>query len=67
MAVAAEFVRLGAAVVVHGREAAHGRDRVAAECVAAAIIRDDGKAMAVISNVTNFVRSFTGFVRLPGT
>jgi NAD(P)-dependent dehydrogenase (short-subunit alcohol dehydrogenase family) len=40
MAIAAEFARRGVAV------AAHGRDQAAADSVAAAIIRDGGKAMA---------------------
>jgi NAD(P)-dependent dehydrogenase (short-subunit alcohol dehydrogenase family) len=39
-AIAAEFGRRGAAVAVHGR------DQAAADSVAAAIIRDGGKAMA---------------------
>jgi len=47
-AIAAEFARRGAAVAVHGR------DRAAADLVAAAIIRDGGKAMAVTGDVTDF-------------
>ncbi len=47
-AIAAEFARRGAAVAVHGR------DRAAADSVAAAIIRDGGKAMAVTGDVTDF-------------
>src|ERR1700685_145235 len=47
-AIAAEFARRGAAVVVHGR------DQVAADRVAAAIIRDGGQAMAATGDVTDF-------------
>ena len=47
-AIAAEFARRGAAVVVHGR------DQAAADSVAAAIIRDGGKAMAATGDVTDF-------------
>ena len=47
-AIAAEFARRGAAVAVHGR------DRAAADSVAAAIIRDGGTAMAATGNVTDF-------------
>ena len=47
-AIAAEFARRGAAVAVHGR------DQAAADRVAAAIIRDGGKAMAVTGDVTDF-------------
>ena len=47
-AIAAEFARRGAAVAVHGR------DRAAADSVAAAIIRDGGKAMAATADVTDF-------------
>ena len=47
-AIAAEFARRGAAVAVHGR------DRAAADSVAAAIIRDGGKAMAATGDVTDF-------------
>ena len=46
--IAAEFARRGAAVAVHGR------DRAAADDVAAAINRDGGKAMAVTGDVTDF-------------
>jgi len=46
--IAAEFGRRGAAVAVHGR------DRAAADSVAAAIIRDGGKAMAATGDVTDF-------------
>src|ERR1700683_2108902 len=46
--IAAEFARRGAAVAVHGR------DQAAADGVAAAIIRDGGKAMAVTGDVTDF-------------
>ena len=45
--IAAEFGRRGAAVAVHGR------DRAAADSVAAAIIRDGGKAMEVTGDVTD--------------
>ena len=47
-AIAAEFARRGAAVAVHGR------DQAAADSVAAAIIRDGGKALAVTGDVTDF-------------
>src|ERR1700683_4012359 len=47
-AIAAELARRGAAVAVHGR------DRAAADGVAAAIVRDGGKAMAVTGDVTDF-------------
>ena len=47
-AIAAEFARRGAAVAVHGR------DRAAADRVAAAIIRDGSKAIAVTGDVTDF-------------
>ncbi len=47
-AIAAEFGRRGAAVAVHGR------DQAAADSVAAAIIRDGGKAMAATGDVTDF-------------
>ena len=47
-AIAAEFARRGAAVAVHGR------DRAAADGVAAAITRDGGKAIAVTGDVTDF-------------
>ena len=46
-AIAAEFARRGAAVAVHGR------DRAAADSVAAAITRDGGMAMAVTGDVTD--------------
>ena len=46
--IAAEFARRGAAVAVHGR------NQAAAESVAAAIIRDGGKAMAATGDVTDF-------------
>jgi 3-oxoacyl-[acyl-carrier protein] reductase len=46
--IAAEFARRGAAVAVHGR------DRAAADGVAAAIVRDGGQAMAVTGDVTDF-------------
>ena len=46
--IAAEFARRGAAVAVHGR------DQAAADSVAAAIIRDGGKAMAATGDVTDF-------------
>ena len=46
--IAAEFGRRGAAVAVHGR------DQAAADSVAAAIIRDGGKAMAATGDVTDF-------------
>jgi 3-oxoacyl-[acyl-carrier protein] reductase len=46
--IAAEFARRGAAVVVHGRDA------VVSDGVAAAIVRDGGKAMAVTGDVTDF-------------
>ena len=48
VAIAAEFARRGAAVAVHGR------DQAAADSVAAAIIRDGGKAMAATGGVTDF-------------
>ena len=48
VAIAAEFARRGAAVAVHGR------DQAAADSVAAAIIRDGGKAMATTGDVTDF-------------
>ena len=48
MGIAAEFGRRGAAVAVHGR------DQAAADSVAAAIIRDGGKAMAATGDVTDF-------------
>ena len=47
-AIAAEFARRGAAVVVHGR------DQAAAAHVAAAITDDGGKAMTVTGDVTDF-------------
>jgi 3-oxoacyl-[acyl-carrier protein] reductase len=47
-AIAAEFARRGTAVAVHGR------DQAAADSVAAAIIRDGGKAMAATGDVTDF-------------
>ena len=47
-AIAAELARRGAAVAVHGR------DQAAADSVAAAIIRDGGKAMAATGDVTDF-------------
>ena len=47
-AIAAEFARCGAAVAVHGR------DQAAADTVAAAIIRDGGKAMTAAGDVTDF-------------
>jgi 3-oxoacyl-[acyl-carrier protein] reductase len=47
-AIAAEFARRGAAVAVHGR------DRAAADEVAAAITGDGGKALAVTGDVTDF-------------
>ena len=47
-AIAAEFARRGAAVAVHGR------NKDAAAGVAAVILRDGGKAMAVTGDVTNF-------------
>jgi 3-oxoacyl-[acyl-carrier protein] reductase len=47
-AIATEFARRGAAVAVHGR------DRVAADEVAAAITGDGGKAVAVTGDVTDF-------------
>lgn len=47
-AIAAEFGRRGAAIAVHGR------DQAAADSVAAAIIRDGGKAMAATGDVTDF-------------
>ena len=47
-AIAAEFARRGAAVAVHGR------DRAAADSVAAAIIRDGGKAMAATGDMRDF-------------
>ena len=47
-AIAAEFGRRGAAVAVHGR------DQAAAASVAAAIIRDGGKAMAATGDVADF-------------
>jgi len=47
-AIAAEFARRGAAVAVHGR------DRAAADKVAAAITGDGGKALAVTGDVTDF-------------
>jgi 3-oxoacyl-[acyl-carrier protein] reductase len=46
--IAAEFARRGAAVALHGR------DHAAADGVAAAIIRDGGKAMALTGDVTDF-------------
>ena len=46
--IAAEFARRGAAVAVHGR------DQTAADSVAAAIIRDGGRAMAATGDVTDF-------------
>jgi 3-oxoacyl-[acyl-carrier protein] reductase len=46
--IAAEFARRGAAVAVHGR------DRAAADAVAAAIAGDGGKAIAVTGDVTDF-------------
>jgi 3-oxoacyl-[acyl-carrier protein] reductase len=46
--IAAEFARRGAAVAVHGR------DQAAADSVAAAIIRDGGKAMVATGDVTDF-------------
>ena len=46
--IAAEFARRGAAVAVHGR------DQAAADTVAAAIIRDGGKAMAATGDLTDF-------------
>jgi len=46
--IAAEFARRGAVVAVHGRDA------VVADGVAAAIVRDGGKAMAVTGDVTDF-------------
>jgi 3-oxoacyl-[acyl-carrier protein] reductase len=47
-AIATEFARRGAAVVVHGR------DQAAAGEVTAAITRDGGKAFTVTGDVTNF-------------
>jgi len=47
-AIAAEFARRGSAVAVHGR------DQAAADGMAAAIVRDGGKAMAVTGDVTDF-------------
>jgi 3-oxoacyl-[acyl-carrier protein] reductase len=47
-AIAAEFARRGAAVAVHGR------NQAAADSVAAAIIRDGGKAVAATGDVTDF-------------
>ena len=47
-AIAAEFARRGAAVAVHGRDAA------AAAAVADAIVGDGGKAVAVTGDVTDF-------------
>jgi 3-oxoacyl-[acyl-carrier protein] reductase len=49
-AIAAEFARRGAAVAVHGR------DRVAAEGVAAQIIHGGGKAITVTGDVTEFAQ-----------
>ena len=46
--IAAEFASHGAAVAVHGR------DQAAADSVAAAIIRDGGKAMTATGDVTDF-------------
>jgi 3-oxoacyl-[acyl-carrier protein] reductase len=48
MAISAEFARRGADGAVHGR------DQAAADSVAAAIIRDGGKAMAATGDVTDF-------------
>ena len=47
-AIAAEFARRGAAVAVHGRDAA------AAAAIAAAIVSDGGKAVPVTGDVTDF-------------
>jgi 3-oxoacyl-[acyl-carrier protein] reductase len=47
-AIAAEFARRGAAVAVHGR------NKDAAADVAATILRDGGKALAVTGDVTDF-------------
>jgi 3-oxoacyl-[acyl-carrier protein] reductase len=47
-AIATEFARRGAAVAVHGR------DRAAADEVAAALAGDGGKAVAVTGDVTDF-------------
>jgi 3-oxoacyl-[acyl-carrier protein] reductase len=57
--IAAELARRGAAFAVHGR------DQEAADSMAAAIIRDGGKAMAVTGDVTNSRLPVTGVAKWP--